>query len=301
MLKENNKVDDASRQTDERKNVISPVIFHNKSNDIRINATILTNAPIEYTDIANNFLSELCEKMDQDYVDKMKREDYYTFTNFIANQKDIMIYQMKSYIIQHSFMNFCLAIDGSKYCELSKYVPLKEYVRNELEGSCSVFIDNLVNNLIWRMEEKDKQGYITSEQYQLNSALQLCQMIYGSICYGCDKAINDVFLQVHNVPNLKEILKCIDTEVESYGKRRYLNDFKGDNYYNTLVLLSLKNQIRSIIDDCAPCIEKGVVDIILGILSSNEPIIVAMGMFAKMLRNKRHDRGLNDDIDPVEF
>lgn len=128
------------------------------------------------------------------------------------NNRNIIILNTKNYIKQQSFLSFCGYLD-SLYISQSyifNFLNIKETVLDHLNRNYS--IDNILSKFYFSsdtgfssMDLDDEDRIMATVSYSENITLQIANVILLDISSAVESAVNDIILQIHVVPNIKEI------------------------------------------------------------------------------------------------
>lgn len=236
-------------------NVIVPVIFTSVGD---VTEPQLVDLPFLFSADCNSVVMENA---------KFDVLPYNVLYNLDRNAKSVAINQCQEYIINTSFANFCSALDvsdpGLSY--YLQYIPVKEYVYKELLSNfnCTSYRDYKHNNELGGYticdffnskyshntvnvctKEVDNKMAITIE-YCNHVTLLIGQAIMNTICFATERAINDIILQVYQVPNINNIYDklCSEEKMLSQIRKQQPENFP------TAAAMYLKNRFRPIIED----------------------------------------------------
>lgn len=225
---------------------IEPIIF--VSDGFNSNPSLF-ELPMEYTASFNEFVKEsnICSSFVKNDV-----------LNFDHNAIEIACNQTFNFIMQSvvaSFANFINHIN-TKYDNLLLPFSIMEFVMEEMKKS-EYKISRGIRDYIYTIssfnaldEEVNNKRKI---EYSFVLAAQLSQFLFNDICYGTDKAINDIILGIHISPNYNIIINktiSILDDVSNRGVTRSINENK-KNDVEAYVSIALKEFLRSRIDNFA--------------------------------------------------
>ena len=226
-------------------------------------ASMLRISPIIFTSIGNNknyglidLPLQISQAVNFKVLDDEKRLELLTnrqLNTLKFESRDIASIEATNYIIQNSFMSFCSLIDQ---CDLNQntkvltYLPIKQMVYESLEKAY-YSINNNIESLIKTFALSHESNFKDADDVQnatldnvINYSLSIrdiiLQYIVDAICIGTDKAVNDILMQVHTVPNINEIYLEISRYITNLG------EFKKScpESYSTICAIAIKSYLR---------------------------------------------------------
>lgn len=221
---------------------ISPIVFTSIGNNRNYG---LIDLPLQISQAINFKISDDYERLDS-LTDSQLRT-----LNF--ESRGITAYEAANYIIQNSFMSFCSLIDQ---CDLNQntkvltYLPIKQMVYESLNKAHRPVCDNLdhlnrtfaVSHESIFKDANDVQhaALDNTVNYALSIRDIILQNIVDAICIGTDKAVNDILMQVHTVPNINEIYLEISRYIPAAGEFQK----SAPEAYSTVCTIAIKSYLR---------------------------------------------------------
>lgn len=224
---------------------ITPIVFSEELGNNIINHTPL--------DIPLNFFAyRNLEMIKNGYWDDLSVSSLNALN---VNNLRLVTDLITDFIIQNSFVNICNFVDHSELVKrgYGDFFNIKQFIQDELYRSTHTiysFIENIATSYytdqknsfssLSILNEEDSQKNIDSTiNYISVLADQITVIVMNDICIGIDKAINDVVLQTHIIPNIDILLNKLyhDDEFLSSKSINKLNI----NTYASIYLKTLLN------------------------------------------------------------
>ena len=191
---------------------IQPIIFYNGNRDgaVTDHFSLLHNAPLEASSIKNTKAFVNVENINQ---------SSYNLTRLNNNSRRIILMQLVEYIKRNTFINFCAMIDGvgPRFSRILSYCPVKEtfheYLFNPKKESNKYLLEDIIVSVLDSFENsfipEHKYSCTIEETHNLMGSIadQLSVTLYSIMCYALDEAISETYLNVYNIPNIKNIYK----------------------------------------------------------------------------------------------
>lgn len=223
--------------TDENVSPIHPIIFTNIG--LSCNNSLI-DYPLNLMSDINLFIVQNEDKM-------LKTLDQTLLRRLDNNSRNLTKIEVVNFIKQTAIMNFCSIFNSSEYRKYFDMIPVLEMVKEEIDNDYA--IERILETVFW---DEVFGSYLTSREDLLrtrafvdNISYQLGQAVCSSICLGADKAINDVVLQIHVVPNIKNLYKQLLDDNKFLAK---LNQ-ESPQDYPTFVAIHLKEIVMDMVND----------------------------------------------------
>lgn len=189
----------------EDKETIVPIIFtsfgHCRNNG-------LTNLPLNFSASANKYIIENAETMLDPIV---KKKSLYQLDR---NNENIIINNLKTYIVQNSIMNICSVLNSSEYGHYFNIIPVLPYIQNELQESAfdiAILLQQISSEIGTEYMDTGMQEEMVNHTiaFMKNISMQISQIVCLAICKGADKAITEVGMNIHIAPGINDLYKAI--------------------------------------------------------------------------------------------
>ena len=180
---------------------------------------------------------------------------------------NLVIYQLENYISQIIITNFCAAFSCNENKLLFSYIPLIQYVVdevNKLFNNRYDFYDQILHQMInsntYSSLDTYSQLSLKRNMIKMNEYIILLeQYACSALSVACDRAINDVIYQIHVIPNIKELYKKLADNNE------FLSSIRGSADYQTKAAQFLKDICVEIIDNSMCGIAESITKIIFNL------------------------------------
>lgn len=199
------------------KDAICPIYFVGNNNEFQNKSLCAANLPLAYTASINNYISNNQDKL----LDPIYSTDI--ISNFDFRAIKIYEYNVIGYIISITMSNIASAFLSCREAEYFKMIPILQNIQDDLYKyenmhDIKYMISQIFNHHSDCSMDTRKYNNMKYMNQLITSCDHISHFISQHLCtiisFAADKAITDTVLQVHVVPNIKDLYnKVINDEL----------------------------------------------------------------------------------------
>ena len=231
---------------------ITPIVFSDE-----INGCITNHTPLDIP--LNFFASANLDMLKECSLDKLSKTSLRSLN--ITNM-ELISKLISDFIIQNTFINACNVIDHSELVKrgYNEFFNIKQFIYDELKqlSSCISAIINETSHNYCRDNDcysalsyvpndidATKQNIENTFNFMYSVCGQISTYIINAICMGIDKAINDVTLDVHIIPNIDKLFDKLYCDKE-FTSAKSINRYNVNTYASIYLKSLLNNDIEKL-------------------------------------------------------